>query len=260
MKHVDLRLAVCISFSILVSGCGPPSVWSGNWKLDQSRSSEPGPAFTISIPSLGEYRYSIERSGYNFRCDGKDYPATSGYTFSCLQKSPSEFESITKRNGTTLATADWDLSPDNRKLTIRSKTADPKAPVKSSQNVYDRLTGTTGFAGDWRNPKILETRPQVLYLSRRWESLHFAYPEARQYTNAPLDGSDAVIHGPLMSDDFTMSLKPNGPQEFLQTYKQKGEILREGTLRIADDLHTLTIESWHPENPSQKTVLVFTKQ
>lgn len=260
MKTDRLILALCASLLILAPSCGPPSVWSGNWKLDQSRSSEPGPAFTFSIPSPGEYRYEIESSGYNFRCDGKDYPATPTFAISCVQKSPMALETVTRRNGTTLATAEWTLSADSKTLTIRSAIADPKAPGKDSQNVYDRLTGTTGFAGDWHNPKLLESRPQILYLSRRWQSMHFAYPQARQYTDAPLDGSDAVIHGHLMSESFTMSIKPNGPQEFVQTYKHNGKILRQGTLRIGNDWHTLFIESWHPENPSQKTVLVFVKQ
>ena len=260
MKKGQLRLAFCASLLTLSSGCGPPSVWSGSWRLDQSRSSEPGPTFTLSILASGEYRYAIESSGYNFRCDGKDYPATPTYTLSCVQKGATALESVTKRNGTTLATADWELSADNKTLTIKSTATDPKETGKSSENVYDRLTGTTGFAGDWRNPKALESRPQILYLSRRWQSMHFAYPQARQYTDAPLDGSDAIIHGPLMSEEFTMSLKPNGPQEFLQTYKHNGQIFRQGTLRIGGDWKTVFNESWRPESPNQKTVLVFQKQ
>jgi len=221
---------------------------------------EPGPTFTLSIPSAGEYRYEIESSGYNFRCDGKDYPATSTYTISCVQKSATAFESVTKRNGTPLGTTHWEVSADNKTLTIKSASTDPKVRGKGWENVYDRLTGTTGFAGDWRNPKALESRPQILYLSRRWQSLHFSYPQARQYTDAPLDGSDAVIHSPFMQAGFTMSIKPNGPQEFLLTYKHNGQIYRQGTLRIGDDWRTLVDETWHPENPTQKAVLVYRKQ
>lgn len=260
MKTGTLHLALCATLLILASGCGPPSAWSGNWKLDQSKSSEPGPTFSLSIPSTGEYRYEIESISYNFRCDGKDYPATAPYTFSCIQKNATAFDSVTKRNGAISVNSHWELSSDNRTLTIKSTAPDRNGTGRSSEKVYNRLTGNTGFAGDWRNPKILESRPQVLYLSRRWQSLYFSYPQARQFTDAPFDGSDAAIHSPFIGTGFTLSIKANGPQQFLLTYKHNGQVYRRGTLRIGDDWRTIFVESWPPENSAQKAVLVYQKQ
>ena len=182
----------------------------------------------LPLLSPGEYRYEIDSIGYGFRCDGKDYPATAPFTISCMQKSATALETVTKRNGTTLWTTDWELSADNKTLTVKSTAADPKGKAASREVAYDRLTGNPRFAGDWRNPKTLASRPQILYLSRHWESMHFAYPEARQYSDAPLDGSDAPTHGPFSSEGFTMSIKANGPQEFLQTYKHNGQNLPPG--------------------------------
>lgn len=261
MKNGCRRLALSVAILIPLAGCfGPPSPWNGTWRLDQSKSSIPGPSFTLSTPSAGEYRFAIDDIAYNFRCDGKDYPIPANGRISCMQTSAAALDTTMKRSGSTQSISAWEVSSDGKFLTIKWNAKLENGSTRAVEKVYERLTGTNGFAGDWRDTKRLESRPQFLITRRQWQSMYLSYPQARQFTNAPLDGSDAAIQSPATAPGFTMSVKANGPREFLTTYKHSGQIYRQGTLQLADDGQTLLDSTWRPENPSEKTVLTYVKR
>ena len=60
-----------------------------------------------------------------------------------------------------------------------------------------------------------------------------------------LDGTDAVIHGPLGSGG-SIALKERSPREFSATMKVHGEIVSVGYWQISADGHSLTVPYWVP--------------
>jgi hypothetical protein len=253
------RAFVCV-IPMIVLGCHRASpVWDGTWKLNESKSSIPGPNFSITISPEGEYH--LDNGTYNdsFRCDGKEYSTKPNRTMSCLQTSAFVIDTTSKENG-VVATTHWELSPDGRMLTLKRTSIQADGSVKPRETVYSHTSGSSiGFAGGWTNTKRLESRPQlVLVLKER--SLHIAFPESGQFTDPALDGSDAPIHGPGVPQRLTMAIRPHGRQEFLTVKKVGDQIINQGSLSLSADGRILVEEYWSPSAPDQKATLVYEKQ
>jgi len=261
MKNASIPIALSIAVLIYVSGCsGPSSEWNGRWKLEQSKSSISLPTFTFAVPSPGEYRYEAEDVNYAFRCDGKEYPTYDNYVLSCRQTSANAFDATTKKGGSDVSDSHWEVSSDGRLLTIKWNATQPGGGIKPVERVFDRTSGSNGFAGGWRETKSLESRPQLLLVELHWRSLRVAFPQAGQHADPRLDGSDAKVYSPTASPGFTMSIKSDGPREFLIDYRRFGKMYREGSMKLAADGRTLISETWHSGNPGRKDVLVYQKQ
>jgi hypothetical protein len=92
------------------------------------------------------------------------------------------------------------------------------------------------------------------------KSLHIAFVESGQFSDLPLDGSDATMHGPGVSQGVTMAIKPRGSREFITLRKFNGQIINEGSLKLSGDGRTLVEEYWRPDRPSERAVLVYERQ
>jgi hypothetical protein len=245
---------------VVAVGCRKTSPdWNGTWKLNESKSSIPGPSFSITILPTGEYHLDNGTNSYDFRCDGREYTTATNRTLSCLQTSASVIDTTSKENGAKVGTAHWSLSPDERTLAIKATSFQTNGSAKSRENVYTRTSASAGFAGGWRDTKRLESRPELLLLLND-QRLHIAFPDSGQFTDPPLDGSEAAMYGPGVSEGMTMAIRPHGPQEFFTSRKLRGQIISEGSLRISADGHTLVEEYWRPDRFDEKAVLVYERQ
>ena len=235
-------------------------MWNGTWKVNESKSSIPGPSFSVTVSPTGEFHLDNGTYSDSFRCDGKEYSAKPNRTMSCLQTSAFVIDTTSKENGVKVATTHWELSPNGRTLTLKKTSIHAGESVNPRETVYSRTSGSSiGFAGGWTNTKRLESRPQlVLALNQR--SLHIAFSESGQYIDAPLDGSDAPMLGPGVPQGVTMAIRPHGAQEFLTLKKIGGKIVNEGSLRLSADGRILVEEYWSPSAPAQKAMLVYEKQ
>ena len=257
----DNCLVWVIATAILVAGaCRKTSpTWNGTWKLNEPRSSIPGPSVSITISPTGEYHFDNGTQSYNFRCDGREYAMANNRTLSCLQRSASVIDTTSKENGTKVGSAHWELSSDQKMLIIKRTSFHTDGSAKSKDSVYSRTSASAGFAGGWRDTKRLESIPEMLLLISD-QRLHIAFPDSGQFTDPPLDGSEAAIYGPGVPEGTTMAIRPHGPQEFFTSRKLRGQIISEGSLRITADGHTLVEEYWRPDRFDEKAVLVYEKQ
>lgn len=258
MNRIYLSLTCAWLIAIVPGYSGASALWNGAWKLNVSRSSIPGPSFSITISPTREYHYDNGVSNYSFRCDGKDYPSTPNRTISCVQTGPLAIDTTMRENSTKVATAQWSLSPDGQLLTIKGIASKTGGSVSPKENVFTRVSGAgRTFSGGWTNTKRLESRP-TLELKLNDQTLHIQFGDGRQYADAPLDGSDAILHGPPgMPKDLTLAVKPHGPLEFLTQKKSAGRIVNNGLLKVSADGRTLIEEYWSPDRPEQKAVLVY---
>jgi hypothetical protein len=261
MERGWLSCALVCAILMVALGCSRVSPsWNGTWKLNPSKSSIPGPSFSITISAEGEYHTDNGTSSEIFRCDGKEYPTSPNRTISCVQTRASAIDTTSKENGAKVTTAHWELSSDGKMLTIKGTSTQADGSVKPRQTTYSRTSGpSSSFAGGWTNTKRLESRPDLV-LTLNGQTLHIAFSDGEHFMESPLDGSDATMHGPGVPQGLTMAIRSSSPREFRTLKKMSGQIVNEGSMRLSADGRVLVEEYWNPNRPDEKATLVYEKQ
>ena len=241
-------------------GCRSPSPdWNGTWKLNLSKSSYQNLAVTISIAADGEYRYDNGRSSFTFRCDGKDRPIGKNRTEACVKSSATTLDLTQKENGAKTNAYHWDLSADGKVLTATATAFRPSGPVTTSQVVASRISGSNGFAGQWRDTSYLQ-RHANMTLRLDSQTLHLSYPGAGQEVDAPFDGADAAVHGPHAPEGMTYAVRLVGRREIFTLTKRDGKAPIRGSLELSKDGRTITDSWWNPDRPTDKGLFVYEKE
>jgi len=244
-------------------GCRAPSpAWNGTWKLNPSKSSLQGQAFTISVSSDGEYRYYdrvVGLAGFTFRCDGKYRPMGKTRSEACVKSSATALDLIRKENGVKTNAYHWELSSGGRILTLTTTAFRPNGPVVTARIVVSRMSGSNGFAGQWRDTSYLQ-RYADMTLRTDSRTLSIGYPSAGQYIDAPLNGTDAVVRGPQAPEGMTYEVSAGGKREFLILTKSSGKVLTQGSLELSGDGRLIVDSWWNPGRPNDKSTFVYEKQ
>lgn len=251
-------VAYCVLAATL--GCRAPSFdWNGTWRLNPSKSSYQRLVVTISISADGVYRYDDGGSNLTFRCDGKDRPIGKDHTQACAQSSATTLDLTRKEDGAKTNAYHWELSADGSVLTATTSAFRPSGPVTTSQIVASRISGSSGFAGQWRDTSYLQ-RHADMTLTLNSQTLHLSYPNAGQYVDARFDGLDAPVQGPQAPEGITYSAWLAGRREIHTLTKRNGKALTQGSLELSNDGSTITSTWWSPGRPTEKSVLVYEKK
>jgi hypothetical protein len=242
---------------VVTSGCRTPSPsWNGTWKLNPSKSSFSGTIITISISPDGEYRYDDGTVSKTSRCDGQYRPIGNNRLQACVKNSTTTLDMTRMENGVKTNTYHWELSADGKVFTATATALRPSGPVVTGQLVALRISGSKGFAGQWRDVSFLKSHPD-LTLSVDRQYLHIDYPSAGQYVDAPLNGADAAMYGPHAVAGTTYGIQRAGEREFLILSKRNGKILSQQSLTLSNDGRVVTYSWWDPNRPANKTTLVY---
>jgi hypothetical protein len=260
MRNPRFSWVIFCAVVAAASGCRASSQsWDGTWKLNLSKSSFRNPVFIISLSADGEYRYDDGNSSYTFRCDGKDRPMGNNRTQACVKSSPTVLTLTRKENGVKSSAHRWELSDDGKSLTSTVTAFRPGGPVTTGRFVAWRTSSSNDFAGQWRDTTYLQRHDQMtLRLDSR--VLHIGYASGGEYVDAPLDGVDAVVHGPYVLEGVTNSIKPAGQHKFLIQSMRNGEVLTQGFLELSNDGRAITDSWWNPGKPADKDTLVYEKK
>jgi hypothetical protein len=247
-------------FVAIMTGCGAPSPqWNGSWRLNPSKGNFEGPVFTISISPAGEYRYDDGNSSSSIVCDGKDKPAKSGGTHSCTRVSATRVEIVAKTNGLETGTGHWELSPDGKTFTMTATEPSASGPIVMNRVVSSRISGTDSFEGKWRDMSYLEKHAELtLKLDER--TLQIGYPNAGQWVNAPLDGTDAPVQGPHAPKGLSFSVRAGGSRLFSIINTRNGKTILNERLELSADGATVTDLWWGTEKSSGTGKLVYERQ
>lgn len=256
---IPVTLAGCM-------GCAP-TPWDGQWTLNEAKSHYFAPTFSVALSPSGEYRVNNGAFGYSFRCDGKEYPAASGATTSCTQISPRAI-ALKGLADAVSTNARWELAADEKTLTI---TADRiqidgsgegdsgRGVVKKQERVFERISGTSGFTGRWRETKPLESLSKTVVLILNYGAFHFENAETGQFSDSRADRAATPIRGANQPDGFTRSVQIIAPRQLQTEDNFEGRVIQHTSWKVSDDGKTLYEESWTPENPTQKDLLVYQK-
>jgi hypothetical protein len=162
-------------------------------------------------------------------------------------------------NGVKTNTYHWELSADGKVFTSTVTAFRPGVPVTVGQVVSSRISGSNDFAGRWRDTSFLQ---QHADLTLRLDSqyLHIGYLSAGQYIDAPLDGVDAVVHGPYAPEGTTYAVRLAGRRKFLTLRKHNGKAFTQGSLELSKNGRIITDSWWNPDRPTDKGTLVYEKK
>ncbi len=259
MKRAWFSLVVLCALAV-VFGCRASSPdWNGTWTLDTTKSSYQNPVFTISISADGEYRYDYGNSSFTLRCDGKDRPIGNNRTQICIKGGVGVLDITQQENGVKTRATKWELSADGKSFTSSVTELQPSGPGIASQMTFSRLSGTNGFAGQWRDTSYLQQYADMT-LKLDNQILHINYPSVGRYIDAPIDGVEVTVHGPHAPEGMTYSARLVGQREFRTLTKRNGKVLTQGSLKLSNDGKSITELWWNPDRPADKGTLVYDKK
>lgn len=259
MRNAWSGLVVFGALSAIL-GCRAPSpAWNGTWKLNPSKISYQGPVITISISADGEYRYNDGIVSDTFRCDGKYRPIGNNRTQACVRSNATALDKTRTENGVKTNTYHWGLSADGKVFTATATAFRPSGPVVTGQLVASRISGSHGFAGQWRDMSFLPWHTD-LTLRLDGQYLHIDYPSAGQYVDAPLNGADAEMYGPHALAGMTYAVQRAAQREFLILGKRNGRAFDQESLELSDDGRVLTDSWWDLDKPADRSTLVYDKK
>jgi hypothetical protein len=237
-----------------------PNAWNGTWRLNERKSQSSGPTFNMTISPQGEFRIVTSSFSYKFYCDGKYRIVTGHRSLACLKATATTMDVAEKDNGIPVSTVHRELSADGKTLTQITTAISPNRQKESVKRVFVRFSTSSGLAGAWKDVRELDRRPQLMVTALTGSVLRLSFPREKQYTDMKLDGTDAVTHGTASGDRVTLSAKPEGAQKILTTLKLNGTVVNQGVLLLSSDGRSITEETWRPDAPSVKTILVYEKQ
>ena len=158
------------------------------------------------------------------------------------------------------------MSPDGKTLTINADRiqidgsgegdAGPGV-LKHQQKVFERISGASGFAGQWRETKPLESLSPTVVLILNYDAFHFENSEAGQFSDSRAGDPPSPIRGANQPDGFARSVQIVDPRQLQTEDTFQGRLIQHTTWKVSDDGHTLTEESWTPATPTQKNLLVY---
>lgn len=164
-----------------------------------------------------------------------------------------------KENGTKTNAYHSELSAGGAVLTLTATAFRPTGPVITGQIVASRVSGSNGFAGQWRDPRYLQQHADMT-LSLDTQTLHIGYPSAGQYIDAPLDGVDAAIRGPHAPEGLTYAVRRVGRREISILTKRNGKLVEQVSLELSTGGRVITYSWWDPDRPNDKGTFVYEKQ
>ena len=237
-----------------------PGSWSGTWKLNPSRSYQPSPTYVIRMDGNGEYRMRVGTEDVTYRCDGKEYPMTPSTTHSCQQTGLSQMDSVNRRFGKVISKTHDELSDDGNTLTVRRTTFREDGTVETKNVTYARMVRGSGFAGAWKDTDPAHMAPGTMVTRLSGSTLRISFPEEKQVTDIPLNGTDAPARGLPAGVNMTISAKVDGPLRILTERKLDGKVLNEGDMMLSPDGRTLRQRAWRADTPKRATIMVYDRQ
>jgi hypothetical protein len=263
MKAKSSLLLLCIAAAAL-PGCRNPSPWDGQWTLDEAKSHAAAPTFTIELSPEGVYHVDDGAIDYSFRCDGNPYPTTGGTGgfISCAQPNSTTLVLKKNTNGPDSTNTRWELSADGKTLTTVDQLIQIDGSAKDKHLVWvrdsnPRDSGTTGFSGRWKAANPFDSRTKTVVLILNYDSFHFEDREWGQFSDSRFGEPPAVIRGANQPFGYARSVKLLGPLDIQTEDTCAGRVILRTSWKVSDDGKTLSEESWAPENPTQRNLLVY---
>lgn len=250
--------ALVLAAAMVVAAAESPFV--GKWKVNLQKSQFTGTTMTFEQLPSGEIRATAEGQSYTFKTDGKEYPAIFGSTAAWKQIDANTWESTYRLKGKVLSTDTVKLSADGKTLTVSSKGTKPDGASFETTAEYQRVTGTSGLAGQWKTTKVAMSSPETMeFAPSAGDGVVWSVPAYKLTVDLKFDGKDYPVTGPTVPANFTVAVTSKGPRSFELVEKVAGKVVYRGTYTLSEDGKTLTAV-YSPEGTNEKVTVVYDRQ
>jgi len=256
-----------LSFHVLLLGylttcrlCAASDPFIGKWKLNPSKSQITD---EMAVELVGTSKYALTFSGTDQEtivANGTDQPAVFGTTLSISVNDPNSWTVVRKKDGRMLISAIWKLSGDGKTLTDAFTGYDAKGVASTTDYVYKRTAGNSGFVGSWENT-TQETNSAFELNIEPWQAdgLSFITPAEGTTRSLKFDGAEYPSTGPnVVSGSVSSGRRVNG-RALEVTDKITGKTVDTQEISLSPDLKTLTTVV-HLIGQSKPNVLVFQRE
>ena len=256
-RMLKILPALCLATGI-ASGAQSPFI--GEWKLDPSKSRMPD---EMKVKSEGGNKYTFNFGGgaETIVVDGSDQPGGYGGTvLSVKAEAPDTWIVKRKKDGRLLLEARWRLSDDGSVLTDYFREFDSDGTIFSTDSVYQRAGGGSGFAGDWQSIKETINSPFLVQVKEfQGDGLSFIFPSEHKTKNVKFDGKDYPNEGRGAARGASSSIRRIDERTLVITDKVAGKVSDTEEIGLSADLKTLTITGRFPGR-DKPNVLVFERK
>ena len=228
----------------------------GKWKLDVSRSLI---VDRMVIEAAGPNRYTFRFEGgpaESVVADGTDQPGAPGTTLSVKTEDSRTVKVERKQAGRMVISAAWKVSDDDKTLHDDFTAIQPDGSSSTTDYVYRRMSGTSGFVGAWESttaPVGLAFELQIRPLGD--QALAFVRPSGVK--NVIFDGRDHAVTGAAPGSTSSGRRRAERTMEVVD--KIDGKDLDTQALELSRDGNILTM---NVRRVGQATpdVLVFVRE
>jgi hypothetical protein len=252
-----LLLAGCLATCGL---CAAHDPFVGKWKLNSSRSKITD---EMNVEPVGTNKYALTFSGTDPEtvvADGTDQPAVFGTTLSIAVKDPNTWQVVRKKDGRMLISAIWKLSEDGETLTDAFTGYDRKGVASTTDYVYKRTAGHSGFSGRWENTTPETSSAFELHIEQwREDGLSFITPAEATNRSLKFDGEDYPSTGPNLAPGSASSGRRVNDRTLEVTDKVGGKVTDTQEFSLSLDLKLLTT-TVHLRGQSKPNILVFERE
>lgn len=228
----------------------------GKWKLDVSRSTI---VDQMAVEAAGPNKYTFRFEGNppeTVVADGTDQPGLPGTTLSVKAGDSHTLKVVRKQKGRIVVSALWKLSEDGRILHDAFTGMQPDGSTLTVNQVFNRMSGTSGFAGNWESTtKPLGLKFELQIQPYGGEGLSFV--RQGSVKSITFDGQDhAVASAP---EGATASGRRQSEWALEFTDKNKGKVVDTQAFTLSPDGKTLTINV-HRTGQTIPSVFVFARE
>jgi hypothetical protein len=253
-RTFHLVLVACLMTATLWASTDP---FVGDWKFNPSRSQL---IDVMKVESLGGNKYAFDFGGGPERIavDGTDQQAVQGTMLSVTIQGPDTWKVVRKKDGRTLLTATWKVSPDGNTLTDNYTEFGANGSPSTVNYLYKRTAAGAGFAGTWETT-IPMTSAFVLQI-RPYEENGLSFIRSPQDTrNLKFDGKNYPVEGRGVAQGSTSSARRVDEHTLEIIDKVNGKITRTERRELSPDLKTLT-RTVRPVGQRDPNIFVFERQ
>jgi hypothetical protein len=258
-RAVQLLVGAVIVATALWAADPSNASFVGDWKLNLSKSKV---IDVMKIASVGDNKYSFDFGAgkpESIVLDGSDQAGIFGTTLAVTVEGPNAWKVVRKKDGRILLTGLWSLSEDSKTLKDNYTEFAPNGSASTTDYVYTRTAGTSGFPGNWESG-IAPGEAAVLQVrTYEGDGLSFIDTSDKETKNLKFDGKDYPAAGPNARPGSTSSIRRVNEHILQVTDKVNGKVADTREIQLSSDLKTLTM-TVHREGRSKPDILVFDRQ
>lgn len=228
----------------------------GKWRLDTARSVI---VDRMVIETAGPNRYAFRFEGSPAEtvvADGTDQPGLAGTTLAVKAQDSRTLTVVRKQAGRVVISAAWKVSEDDRILRDTFTELQPDGSSSTTNYVYRRTAGASGFVGAWESttqPVGLKFELQI----QPYGGEGLSFVRQGSVKSVPFDGKDHAVAGAAQGQ--TASGRRRSERAMEVTDKIAGKGLDTQGFALSRDGKTLTMNV-HRAGQATPDLLVFERE